>query len=112
MIPSEKDRALHIINAIDRISHFTLNTDEFAFMENEMLRDAVLYQFIIIGEAILYIEKEKLSRYSYPWHLVRRFRNYIAHEYFGINMKMVWETIVRDLPKLKIAVEEVLQKEF
>lgn len=84
MIPTEKDRVLHIINAIDRISDHTLNQDENAFLGNEMLIDAVLYPFIIIGEAILFIDKEKLSRFSYPWHLVRGFRNYIAHDYFGI----------------------------
>jgi len=64
-----------------------------------MLIDAELYQFIIIGEAILFIENDKLIKYPYPWHLVRGFRNYIAPEYFGISMKIVWETIVSDLSK-------------
>ncbi|MBL0340705.1 MAG: DUF86 domain-containing protein [Bacteroidetes bacterium] len=112
MIPSEKDRVIHIINAIDRIAGHTLNKDETTFLRNEMLIDAVLYQFIIIGEAILFIENEKLARYSYPWHLVRGFRNYLAHEYFGVNMKMVWETVVTDLPNLKKVVQQILEKEF
>ena len=112
MIPNEKDRVKHIIDAITRIEDHTLDTDEFAFLSNPMLIDAVQYQFIIIGEAISFVENDKLIKYPYPWHLVRGFRNYIAHEYFGINMKIIWETIVTDLPKLKIAIEEVLQKEF
>lgn len=77
-----------------------------------MLIDAVLYQFIIMGEAILFVDNDMLKKYPYPWHLVKGFRNYLAHEYFGINMKIIWDTVVNDLPKLKTVISEILEKEF
>ena len=77
-----------------------------------MLHNAVMMQFIIIGEAIIHVENEKLEKYNYPWYKVRSFRNMIAHEYFNIKLPAVWKIIENDLPKLKEVVERILEKEF
>ena len=81
----DRARLEHIQNAIERIKAYTAALNEGDFLSNSMLQDAVLHQFSIIGEAIVHVDNDILERYDYPWYAVRAFRNYIAHEYFGIN---------------------------
>lgn len=71
-----------------------------------------MFQFSIIGEAIIYISPEILKKYDYPWHEVCALRNVIAHEYFGIKMTKIWSTIRFDLPGLKGIILKILEKEF
>jgi len=97
----DKVRLEHIQYAIGRIKMYTESLTEKDFLNNPMVQDAVLHQFSIIGEAIVYIDDEILQQYDYPWHAVRAFRNYIAHEYFGINLAKVWSTIEINLPELE-----------
>jgi uncharacterized protein with HEPN domain len=105
-------RINHILQALNAIELYTVDIQEDAFASNEMLFDAVLLQFIIIGEAIMHIEKEKLEKYDYPWFKIRAFRNFIAHEYFDINPRAVWKIVRQDVPELKIIVEKIILNEF
>ncbi|WP_317897549.1 HepT-like ribonuclease domain-containing protein [Aurantibacillus circumpalustris] len=106
------ERLEHIGKAISSIEKFVGSTDLKLFLKNEMLQDAVLLQFIIIGEAIIHVESDILDKYNYPWYKVRSFRNMIAHEYFNIKMRAVWEIIQKDLPEIKTVVKNILKKEF
>ncbi|MEX1015005.1 MAG: HepT-like ribonuclease domain-containing protein, partial [Candidatus Paceibacterota bacterium] len=110
-IESQK-RLEQIEKSIADIEKFVEAVDVKLFCENEMLNNAVLLQFIIIGEAIIHVEKEKLDKYDYTWYKVRSFRNMIAHEYFNIKLTAVWEIIQKDLPQLKSIVKTILSKEF
>lgn len=83
-----------------------------SFCKNNIVHDAVLFQFSIIGEAIIYVETEKLEKYKYPWYKVRSFRNMIAHEYFNIKLGVVWEIIENELPILNKVVKTILKNEF
>ena len=105
-------RLQHIINAIDTIESYTKNENEVSFCENEILNNAVLFQFTVIGEAIAHVENETLEKYEYRWYKVRAFRNMIAHEYFNIKLIAVWKIIKQDMPQLKSVIEQILQKEF
>ena len=77
-------RLEHILLAISEIESFVQTETLESFSENAVVNHAVLYSFSVIGEAINYVESEKLDRYDYPWYKVRAFRNLIAHEYFNI----------------------------
>ncbi len=72
----------------------------------------ILFQFAIIGEAIIHINNEILSRYTYPWHKIRGFRNFILHEYHAIEGVIIWDAIQYDLEELKKVLEEIVEKEF
>lgn len=112
MKPTEQERAEHILESIEKIDKYTKGLSQRAFLSNDIVIDAVLYQFTIIGEAVIFLDKERLKLYPYPWHLVRGFRNYIAHEYFGLNMKLVYQSISQDLPVLYALIKELIEKEF
>lgn len=105
-------RLQHILEAIQTIEGYVRETDASQFIRNTMLHDAVLFQFTVIGEAIMHIENDILNRYSYPWYKVRSFRNLIAHEYFNIKLIAVWVIIESDLPLLKKTIIKILEIEF
>lgn len=107
-----RQRLLHIEQAIADIEKFTRGETLKTFCEKDMLHDAVMMQFIIIGEAILHVENEKLDKYDYPWYKVKSFRNMIAHEYFNIKLPAVWQILENDLQQLKEVVQVILKKEF
>lgn len=107
-----KERLMHIKQAIDDIECYTRNVVKESFLANRILIDATLFQFSIIGEAILHVDDELLSKYDYPWYKVRGFRNFIVHEYQAIEFRIVWEAIEKDLPQLKRVTEQILANEF
>lgn len=107
-----RKRLEHIEQAIENIERYSQNQTEKRFCADPILNSAVLFQFTVIGEAIIHVELEKLEKYDYPWHKVRSFRNLIAHEYFNIKLTAVWKTVKSDLPELKTMISEILQNEF
>jgi uncharacterized protein with HEPN domain len=104
----DKARLEHIQAAISRIKAYTAALTEKDFSNNQMVQDAVFHQFSIIGEAIVNVDDEILQQYDYPWYAVRAFRNYIVHEYFGINLAKVWSTIEINLPELEKIIEKII----
>ncbi|MFN3997370.1 DUF86 domain-containing protein [Algoriphagus sp.] len=105
-------RLEQILIAIAEIEEYIKDQDRITFCNNGLVQDAVLMQFIVIGESINYVESDKLLKYDYPWYKVMSFRNMIAHEYFNIKMIAVWETIQKELPKLKSTIKIILETEF
>lgn len=105
-------RLLHIEEAITTIERYVKGQNNDSFCNAPLLHDAVLLQFVIIGEAIVHIENELLDKYDYPWYKVRSFRNMIAHQYFNVKPAAVWLIIETDLPQLKKIIKAILKKEF
>lgn len=105
-------RLQHIAHAIVTIQNYVAGETSKSFCETNLIHDAVLFQFSVIGEAINFVENEKLDKYDYPWYKVRSFRNFITHEYFNIKLSAVWNIISYDLPELQEVISIILQKEF
>jgi uncharacterized protein with HEPN domain len=82
------------------------------FLNDRVLINAALFQFAIIGEAIVQVDSDVLAKYEYPWHKVRGFRNFILHEYHAIEFRIVWEAIQKDLPELKKVIHAISQTNF
>jgi uncharacterized protein with HEPN domain len=108
---SDLERLRHISDAVRIIMEFCEGKSESDFINDQMLSSSVLYQFIIIGEAIRSVNPELLEKFEYPWHLPRLFRNYVAHEYFGINLKQVYKTVTMLLPEFKMLIDGIIDKE-
>jgi uncharacterized protein with HEPN domain len=87
----------HIRDAIERIERYTKAMDEQAFLSNELIQDAVLRNFEVIGEASSRIFKDYPAfADSHPelqLSIVYQMRNAIAHGYFRIDLSIVWRTI-------------------
>lgn len=105
-------RLHHIETAIEAIEQYIQGQTKHSFCSTPMLHDAVLLQFLIIGEAIVNVENELLDTYSYPWYKVKSFRNMIAHQYFDIKLSAVWLIIKNDLPAIRGVIKQMLKNQF
>ena len=80
-----------------------------AFVQDRMRYSAVIREFEIIGEAVGKLSEELKRQYpEIPWQDVKDFRNLLAHEYFGVDLEIVWNTIRDDLPMLMDAVRKII----
>ena len=105
-------RLQHIEEAIITIQNYIAGETKESFCENNLIHDAVLFQFTVIGEAIIHVDSGILEKYDYPWYKIRSFRNLIAHEYFNIKLTAVWQIIFKDLPKLNNMLQFIIKNEF
>lgn len=82
-----------------------------AFVKDRMRYSAVIREFEIIGEAVGKLAPElKQAHPDVPWQDIKDFRNLLAHEYFGVDLEIVWNTIDNDLPMLMGAVRKIEQR--
>lgn len=82
------------------------------FEANETVLKAVLYDFIVIGEAAINIPVEIQERSSQlPWRLMSDLRNVVAHEYFRVEPEIVWDTVQNNLPELIEPLQKLLESE-
>jgi len=100
---------LHIRDAIDRI--FTYTTDgESAFKNDLKTQDAVIRNFEIIGEATKKLSDTLKTKHpDIPWRKITGMRDRLIHDYFGVSLNIVWDTIINFLPELKKKIEGLLK---
>lgn len=93
---------IDIIESIDKIIQYTNDVSFDAFVENDMILDAVNRNFTIIGEAANRLPVEfRENHRSVDWVNIISFRNRIVHEYFGVDAHITWQIITFDLSPLK-----------
>ncbi len=99
---------LDILDALRKIEKYSsLGYD--AFAEEELLQVWIIHYLEIIGEASNHLSKSLRDRHAdIPWADIVGLRNILVHQYFGIDLKRVWETVEIDLPILKKRIEEIL----
>lgn len=91
-----------IIKAIDSIHRFIQGQTYEQFLEDERNQFAVMKGLEIIGEAGNKIEKHVLEKYpQVKWRPIIAVRNILIHQYFDVDMKILWQIIHKDLPLLK-----------
>jgi uncharacterized protein with HEPN domain len=99
------DYLAHILQAIERIGRYTELMDELTFLNNELVQDAVIRNFEIIGEASNKVERHfpdfAASHPELPLAFAYQMRNAVAHGYFKVDFELVWKTIQNDLPGLR-----------
>lgn len=80
-----------------------------AFLQDRLRYSAVIREFEIISEAVGKLSLALKEGYpDVPWQDIKDFRNLLTHEYFGIDLEIVWNTIHNDLPKLIDAVQKIV----
>ncbi len=91
-----------MILACEHIAEYTDDMDFEMFRKNNLVVDAVIRNFEIIGEAAKHIPSYVRLKYpQIPWKKMIGMRNLISHEYFGVDYEMVWEIIKNQLPANK-----------
>ena len=99
-----------ILKAITKIQHYTRRTTLAKFTKNELLIDAVVRNFEIIGEASKNIPLTIQRSYpELPWKEMKGMRDVLIHHYFGIDTKILWHTTQNNLPKLQKQLKAMIQ---
>lgn len=99
----------HIAESIDRIGEYT-RAGEQVFLTTRLIQDAVVRNFEIIGEAAGRISAEVTVESTIPWQQLKSFRNFLIHQYSGVDVQSVWKVIRDDLPPLAREVHALLAK--
>lgn len=82
------------------------------FLHDRKTYSAVIREFEIIGEAVGKLpERVKQQHPEVPWQDVKDFRNILVHEYFGVDLEIVWQVVNLELPVLLNAAKDLYRKE-
>jgi uncharacterized protein with HEPN domain len=110
MSRDEQERLRDIQDAIAAIHKHLEHVGETTAAKEDPLHDALLFQFVVIGEAVKHLSPEtRDSAPEIPWADITGLRDLIAHEYFRIDIHRVLEIVERDLPPLEQTINSRLQ---
>lgn len=100
----------HILEAIRKIESYLTEVAYDSFCRDSMRVDAVVRELEIIGEASRNLSEDFQNAHSeIPFREITDMRNILIHKYFGVNLKIVWDTCQTDIPVLKDCIEKALQ---
>lgn len=114
---SKKDRGYILYledmsEAIRRILQYTEGLPFEEFRSSTLKTDAVIRNLEIIGEASKNVPDHLKNKYpQIPWRSMYGLRNYVVHEYFGIDLENIWKIIRDELPENFKDLEEILKSE-
>jgi len=99
----------HILTSIKLIEEYSQGKKYDDLAANNMMQDAIIRQIEIIGEATSRISVVFKSEHpDLPWVDMKDMRNKLIHNYFGVNIKHVWNVVEQDIQPLKLQIEKIL----
>ena len=102
-------RLHHMHDAISEIQSFILDKDMDEFIIDSMLHSACIRQLEIIGEAAGRLSEALKENYNnIGWREITGLRNILVHEYFGIDLLVIYQIIRNDLPNLKSNILQII----
>lgn len=97
-----------ILEAIGKVQNYVAGSSFEGFEDDSKTIDAVVRNFIIVGEAASHIPSTIVEKHpNVPWRLMADMRNFAVHEYWGVDSSVLWKTIHEDLPPLVLQLQTV-----
>jgi len=104
----DRDRLFDMQEAIEAIERYAGRGREH-YERDELVQVWMLHHVQVIGEAASRLSKALLDKHpEIAWPDIISMRNVLVHHYFGVDLDEVWDTVSRDVPTLKPAVERML----
>lgn len=106
---NDSERLKDILDAIAQIERYSLQGRD-RFEQDELVQVWIVHHLQMVGEAAGALS-ESLTRQcsGVPWAEIVALRNVLVHEYFRVNLELVWRIVEQDLPDLRTKVEAILQ---
>lgn len=103
-----------IAEQIRKIEKFTAKiTTVEDFRENEMAVYACIRALEIMGEAVKHVPDDFRQKYpQIPWRKIAGIRDVLIHAYFGVDVRVIWQTINISLPEIEPVFEKILTEDF
>ena len=102
-------RVQHVLDAIIEIEKYIENADFDMFSNNSMMQSACIRQLGIIGEACNRISDDiKTKNNSIEWRQIIALRNFVIHQYFGVDIRIIWDVVIVELPVIKKEIKQIL----
>jgi uncharacterized protein with HEPN domain len=100
----------NILEDIEEMESFIKDVNKEGFEQNSMIRSAVAKKLENIGEAARHLPQDFKDKNSHiPWRDAADMRNFLIHEYFGIDENELWRTAVEDIPVFKKNIKKLLK---
>lgn len=97
-----------MLAAVRKIERYTAGMDPERFRQDEKTIDAVARNMEILGEATRQLPEDFIARFpDVPWRQIAGLRNRIVHDYFGLDLEIIWQIIRHDLPSLRVQLEDL-----
>lgn len=101
----------HILESIEEIEKNTRNLTQDEFLTNTTIQDAVIRRLEIIGEAAKNLPRSFRDKYpEIEWRKIAGLRDVIAHEYFGLSLKLIWKITQKNISELKTKIKQLTEK--
>ena len=108
---SDIDYLQDMLEAISRMSNYCKQLPYEEFLEDPRTQDAVVRNLEIIGEAVKNLNESLKEKHSdIPWKSIAGIRDRLIHDYFGVNLDIVWGVVQEDIPNLKLKVKSILER--
>jgi uncharacterized protein with HEPN domain len=110
-MPSNRDLAslLDILYAARKVLNYKAGMDKAAFFKDDKTQSAVIFQLLIIGEAVKRLSSELTMQHpEIPWSLIAGMRDNLIHRYDDIDLDEVWKTAEVDIPVLLSTLEPII----
>lgn len=100
----------HIAECISKIESYTKGYTEKDFLGNQMVQDAVIRNFEIIGEATKQLSNDFREKYSQvEWKKIAGMRDKLIHDYIGVDLWAVWAVVEDIIPEFSISINTILK---
>ena len=97
-----------IIDCVNKIKNFTQGISYESFKSDQKTQSAVIMQLAIIGEISKRLSQDVTGKIELPWRQISDFRNRAIHDYYQIDIDIVWNTINVDLLELESKISTYL----
>ncbi len=92
----------HMLQRCERIQSTLQGHTKEEFLDDEDMQDIIIRSLEVIGEATVHISDElKKQHPEIPWADVKNFRNQMIHQYFRVDLQIVFDVITYDIPELQ-----------